>query len=112
MQHERDDNKAFLCREVNDEIGGLSSSFHSGDAEFLCECANASCSRRLLLTLAEYETVRRHPGRFVLVSGHELPDDHVVERHDRYVVTETEPDERTGPAERRSRLGGLGFSAG
>jgi hypothetical protein len=56
---------------------------------FLCECALRSCSQVVLLTLTEYRQVRAHESRALTVHGHEDPTiEDVVDRTDRYVVTE------------------------
>ena len=40
-------------------------------APFICECAEPSCRDVVRLTLAEYESVRAHATRFVVVPGHD-----------------------------------------
>ena len=45
---------------------------------FLCECANARCTRVLTLTLDEYAAVRAHPARFLTLPEHEEPETEVV----------------------------------
>ncbi len=40
-------------------------------APYLCECGNARCFEPVRLTRAEYEAVRSHPARFLVVPGHE-----------------------------------------
>jgi hypothetical protein len=56
---------------------------------FRCECARLGCNVLVALTLAQYEAVRANPRRFVIVSGHELPEvEVVVERHGGYSVVE------------------------
>jgi hypothetical protein len=64
-----------------------------GDPEapvgFRCECARLGCNDLVGLTLGEYERVRAHPRRFVVVHDHERPEvEMVVERHDAYSVVE------------------------
>ena len=39
---------------------------------FRCECARLGCDQVIELTVADYEQVRAHPRRFVLVQGHEV----------------------------------------
>jgi hypothetical protein len=60
---------------------------------FLCECADPDCHETVMLSLAEYEAVRVHPGRFFLVAGHEDTAETILEAEQRYAVVE-----KTGPA--------------
>lgn len=58
-------------RSVNDEIehraGDLDSeAAEEAEWEFLCECANASCSQLLSLTVKPYEAVRAEGKRFIV----------------------------------------------
>jgi hypothetical protein len=42
--------------------------FDVGDSntiEILCECGHSNCCGRIVVTLPEYERVRRHPARFL-----------------------------------------------
>lgn len=58
-------------------------------ATFVCECSDSTCLARVALSVSAYEEVRANPTRFVLVPGHETPEiEHVVERHEGYVVVE------------------------
>ena len=57
----------------------------------LCECADPGCFEAVMLSLAEYEDVRSHPARFVLVAGHEEPGtthERVVEAERGFAVVE------------------------
>ncbi len=40
-------------------------------APYLCECGDMRCFEPVSLTRAEYEAVRSHPARFLVVPGHE-----------------------------------------
>jgi hypothetical protein len=40
------------------------------------------------MRVADYETIRSTPGRFVLLAGHESPAHAVLERMNGYVVVE------------------------
>jgi hypothetical protein len=61
----------------------------TGETPFLCECGDERCSAALMLRRDEYESVRAHATRFVIVPGHETPEgEEVVERNDRYWVVE------------------------
>ena len=56
---------------------------------FRCECARLGCNRLIELTVHEYEEIRSHPRRFVVIPGHELPDvETVIEAGPRYVIVE------------------------
>ena len=80
-------NEAFF-REVNERIKDVGGAL-GPDAQhvFICECADASCTARITLTVAEYEHVRSSPTHFVLAPGHVSPEiEHVVEREGDHVV--------------------------
>jgi hypothetical protein len=81
-----------LYRKVNDKIAELNAAFDlvlGIQSEWVCECADMHCTRTMELTLAEYEAVRAHPERFVVLPGHVYTDDEaVVEEHGRFVVIE------------------------
>jgi hypothetical protein len=56
---------------------------------FRCECARLGCNRLVELSPADYERIRSHSRRFLVVSGHELPEvETVVERRGDYVIVE------------------------
>lgn len=56
---------------------------------FVCECGAADCHEPVLLTLAEYEAVRKHPTHFVVRPGHEMAEvETVVLEHEHYVVVQ------------------------
>jgi hypothetical protein len=79
-----------VFRDVNE---GIVRGQWPGDPEapigFRCECARLGCNVLVALTLAQYEAVRAHPRRFVIVHGHELPEGEVIiERRDEYSVVE------------------------
>jgi hypothetical protein len=82
-----------LFREVNQRIREISDSFGQDDAthDFLCECSDPNCTKRVVLTRAEYEEVRSEPTRFVVAKGHAVPEiESVVERARDHVVVEKE----------------------
>jgi hypothetical protein len=81
-------NEAFF-RAVNEGIAEASERFESEEAEFLCECGDASCTHRIEVSLDEYESVRSHPTRFLVERGHDLPElEEVVHRRPRYAIVE------------------------
>jgi hypothetical protein len=56
---------------------------------FRCECARLGCNQLIELSVREYEAVRAHPRRFVILPGHELPGlESVVEARPGYVIVE------------------------
>ena len=55
---------------------------------YLCECEDEGCTKIIQLTHREYEAVRAHPKRFVMVPGHEESDNLVVQEGDGFVVIE------------------------
>ena len=77
-------------RDVNEAIeAGRADGAEDPPRPFMCECGLLECNTLVELTIAEYEGVRAHPQHFFMIEGHEIPDvEHIVERHDRYVVAE------------------------
>jgi hypothetical protein len=71
-----------------------------GTAEFVCECARARCDDATVeLTVAEYESVRRHAGRFVVAPSRKYvfaPLETIVEDKGRYFVVERTSPEANG----------------
>jgi hypothetical protein len=56
---------------------------------FRCECASLGCNMLVEMTLAEYEDIRSHPRRFLVLPGHQVPDaETVLENHVGYSVVE------------------------
>ena len=82
-------NEAFF-REVNERIKEVAEELDRGVAyEFLCECADATCTQRIELPLSEYDEIRASPTRFVLSPGHDVQKvEHVVEREPDHLVVE------------------------
>ena len=88
-QKERRARNEALFREVNERIEEASRNAPAEAAQFLCECSDATCAQAIPLTIASYEAVRAVPTRFAVAPGHETRDiEHVVERHEHYVVVE------------------------
>ena len=92
-----------LYREVNERIALVNARWDEPTVEVLCECGATGCAERIELAISEYESLRTHSRRFVLLPGHE--DDHVeqvVRTTDGYLVVENfgvaaEIAERTDP---------------
>jgi hypothetical protein len=77
-------------REVNETLQEKASELElsGGRTPYLCECDDERCTRVVLLTGEEYEQVRAGPRTFLLVVGHESPDDRLVRQSPDYVVVE------------------------
>jgi hypothetical protein len=83
-------NESFF-RQVNERIKDVADGIPGIDEkyEFLCECADPSCTARITLTTAEYDEVRASPTRFVLAPGHTTPEiEHVVEHDGDHLIVE------------------------
>lgn len=60
--------------------------------EFFCECGRLDCMARFETTREQYEAVRAHPERFMVLPEHVQADiEHVVERYAGFVVVEKDP---------------------
>jgi len=79
-----------LFREVNEQIERLTRTLHGpGPYDFVCECSNRDCDRRVTLAVEEYEAVRAQGDRFLVAPGHVFPDiERVVESHATYEVVD------------------------
>ena len=78
-----------VFRHVNERIAETAETFHSGDAEFVCECADVDCQHRIEAPLGEYEQVRAAPTTFMVAEGHEVPAyEHVRRRRRGYLIVE------------------------
>jgi hypothetical protein len=60
-----------LFREVNERIAETADQFDLDTTEFVCECADPSCTERVDATLEQYESVRSDGATFLLANGHE-----------------------------------------
>ena len=65
--------RSAFSRTVNEDMIGLSAA-HGGIHRIVCECSRRMCTELLDVTAAEYEAVRAHPTRLLVVPGHELAD--------------------------------------
>ena len=87
-----------LFREVNERLRELGEGFSLvlEQADFVCECANSSCTEQIHMSLRAYEQIRSDAKRFFVRHGHEEPDyEKVVEDRDAYLIVEKLPG---GPA--------------
>ena len=82
-----------LFREVNERIAETAERFDADETEFVCECADPTCTHRVEATLQEYERVREDGATFLLVNGHEDERFEAVVRAngDRAVVEKQHP---------------------
>jgi transcription initiation factor TFIID subunit TAF12 len=78
-----------LFRDVNERIAESAQRFDAPSTEFVCECADPSCTDRVEATLDEYEEVRADGATFLLAPGHEDPRiERVVAATGRFHVVE------------------------
>lgn len=78
-----------LFRDVNERIAESAEHLEDDKTEFVCECADPSCTERVPVTLAEYENVRRLSTTFLLAPGHDEPDiEQIVSDRARFQVVE------------------------
>lgn len=79
-----------VFREVNEGIErGQWPGEEGKPVGFRCECARLGCNLLVELPLAEYQAVRAHSRRFLMIDGHQVPElEAVVERRDGYIVVE------------------------
>ena len=66
-----------IFREVNERLRVVNESFGAltERMEIVCECGDPSCAERISVGIDEYEDLRSHPDRFILVPGHADPSD-------------------------------------
>ena len=87
-----------IFREVNERIEDLSRRSGVDDDDsvlpgFVCECSNDGCTELLEVSYQQYEAVRQHPRRFLVLAGHEdLDAERVLEEHDGSLVVEKRPE--------------------
>jgi hypothetical protein len=78
-----------VFREVNEAIARTAENLESDEAQFVCECADVGCADRITADLDEYERVREHPTRFLLMPGHEKRSvERVVEHKGEFTIVE------------------------
>ena len=86
---ERIANTESLFRDVNERIAESAQRFEAPDTQFICECADSSCTERVPAPIADYEEVRADATHFLLAPGHEDGRvERVIERRRRYQVVE------------------------
>jgi hypothetical protein len=78
-----------IFREVNERLEKLGQPAGDTGPQIVCECTDLACGERIEIRLAEYEAIRAHPSRFLVLPGHERPDiERVVGEGDGYFVVE------------------------
>jgi hypothetical protein len=88
-EHERRALNEALFRDVNERIAESAEHSEADKTEFVCECADRSCTERVPATRAEYENVRKKSTTFLLAPGHGEPDiEQVVSDRGRFQVVE------------------------
>jgi hypothetical protein len=90
-QQERAAQNQALFRQINERVRDLNASFSplTPMGEWVCECAETSCTEHLELRADEYEAVRKNPTCFIVAPSdeHVLEEvEEVVERAERYWV--------------------------
>ena len=84
--------RSAFSRAVNDDLIGLSAA-HGGIRRIVCECSRRMCTELLDVAAADYEAVRAHPTRLLVVPGHELADVQRVVSRTRFVAVVQEQQE-------------------
>jgi hypothetical protein len=84
-----------LLREVNERIEQLATAKksmfeelqRSRTIDLACECMDETCTDRITMTIAEYESVRADSNEFFVLPGHVVPEVEEVSREEAdYVV--------------------------
>lgn len=79
----------ILFRLVNERLAAANGGAAETELDVVCECSSRDCRRKMTIARAEYEWLRQHPLRFVVLPGHEAPAvEDVVERHVGYLIVE------------------------
>jgi hypothetical protein len=83
-------NNEALFRQVNEEVEGLNRGLAEMTDEtfhIVCECGDLTCQERLVVPIAEYESIRKDPALFLILPGHEKPfAEYVVRETGAYTV--------------------------
>jgi hypothetical protein len=92
-REERAARNQSLFREINERIEDLNEGFGFvlPVGEWICECANDTCTERIEMTTDDYEAVRKDGARFFVAPSreHVWPDvEEVTARHERYWIVE------------------------
>jgi hypothetical protein len=95
----------IVFREVNERIAELTGDGNeTGVSLFICECGDRACAESLEVTPSEYELVRGHGARFIVLPGHDQSEvEHVVDSCARFVVVEMDGADATVAREANPR---------
>jgi hypothetical protein len=79
-----------MFREVNEQISALNNfGVQSDTFGVVCECGRDACGDVIYVHNSLYETVRAQSDRFIVASGHVLPEiEKVVEQHEGFAVVD------------------------
>lgn len=82
-----------LFREVNERIAETVKRSGAGESEFVCECDDPTCTKRVPQSLTAYDELRADGTAFLLAPGHDNKSvERVVDRgEDHVVVVKTHP---------------------
>jgi hypothetical protein len=104
-----------IFRSANEDIRSTRERLDFARADqtpFVCECGDMACTSVMLLSLAEYESVRSDPNTFAVIPGHNDPATEavltsVVHATDRFAIVEKREDVRaeTEASDPRARPG-------
>ena len=74
---------------MNERLSHLYVAHEQETREYICECGDAGCTKGIVLTHGEYESVRDHPTRFAIAIGHEIDRiERVVALNSHFTVVE------------------------
>jgi hypothetical protein len=77
---------AELFRAVNERINELGKSYVFPELNLVCECGDESCTGLFAMAPREFEELRRQPGRFAVLPGHQQPEDAVITHRGGFLV--------------------------
>jgi hypothetical protein len=74
----------------DEELERLEQTWRSGETlDLVCECAAPDCDARISLSVEDYQGVREHSARFIILCGHEIPEvERICESNDGILVVE------------------------
>ena len=80
----------ILFRKINERIQEVEGErWGWNPVDFICECADETCTAVIALTQDEYKHLRGDPNRFAVLPGHEVTTiERVVEVRPTYLIVE------------------------